>query len=97
MTAFVDDGVEFEMLRIEGWFVGETGDYWLYQEISYEESPYRLEEVWHLPKDKFKGEVELNKRGHLNVEDSYFPEEINGDWFIIKGSGTLITFDPIPF
>lgn len=95
----IDDGdiIELEEILINGYFTGEETDYYLFQEIEFDESPYRLLDLWKIDKSDFRGEPPMNIQGILELDDSYFPKEIDGEWYITEGMGRLILFIPNPF
>lgn len=90
-------GFELEEILINGYFIGEETDYYLFQEIEFDESPYRLLDVWKINKLNFRGEPPMNIQGYLELDDSYFPKEIDGKWYITQGAGRLIIFRSNPF
>jgi hypothetical protein len=95
----VDDGdlIELEEVLVNGYFIGEDGEYYRFQEIDFAESPYRLLDIWKIKKTNFRGEPPMNNQGYLELDDSQFPEERNAEWYITEGMGRLIIFHSNPF
>lgn len=92
----IDDGdiIELEEILINGYFIGEETNYYLFQEIDFDHSPI---DIWNIDKSDFKGKPLMNYQGILQLDDSYFPEHKNNNWYITKGMGKLISFIPNPF
>lgn len=84
---------DLEQFNVNGLFIGETADYWIFQETNNPDG----NEIWKLEKKKLRGIPKMNHEGYLTLDDSYKGEEINGEWFIVGGMGRLITFYPCPF
>lgn len=97
MTDYESRIIELEDVRIEGKFIGsetiKDEDYWLFSE----DPSYINPVVLRVKKKMVKGNPKMNHYGYLVVNDSYLIEPINDKWFISKGTGRLITFEPCPF
>ncbi|MBL1208268.1 hypothetical protein [Geminocystis sp. GBBB08] len=94
---FEVDLIELEDVIINGYFIGENSEYYIFQEIEFTASPYKLLDVWHIDKSTVKGIPKENIQGILQLDDSYYPEFEGGKWYISKGMGALMNFISNPF
>jgi len=86
-----------EEVIFHGKFVSDDGDYWVFEREYYNNDNEKIFKLWKIKKTNLRGIPELDFHGQLNFDDSYTPEEINGEWYLTGGLGRLMTFMPIPF
>ncbi len=83
---------ELEEILLYGSFTNETETHWVFTEVNGNKS-----REWKIKKRKLRGTPPMNDYGQLTLDDSYIPEEIDGEMYITKGMGRLITFMSSPF
>lgn len=89
MDDTLDDLAEIYM---HGRFINETETHWIFQEEEVEEP-----ENWQIEKKQLKGKPPLDHYGYLVRNNSHFPIETDGKFYVGGGLGKLLYFIPCPF